>query len=123
MQRAFARAGVSRPVIVVSDGQQAIHYLAGQGAYTDRAQYPLPCLVLLDLNLPVKSGLEVLAWKAAQPALASVPVVVVTSSNQRVDFERAEALGAKHCIVKPVDPQELVGEVMALKERWLKDAK
>ena len=60
MRKAFEKAGISNPLHIVHDGQEAIDFLAGNGKFVDRQQYPLPCLVLLDLNLPKKPGLEVL---------------------------------------------------------------
>lgn len=71
LKRAFADAGITNVIEAVADGQQAIDYLAGQGRYSDRARYPLPCLVMLDIQLPRKSGMEVLRWlrPGLRPAL------------------------------------------------------
>ena len=69
LQRAFAQAGIANPVQVASDGQMAIDYLNGSGRFADRARFPLPGLVLLDLKLPRRSGREVLEWIRTQPRL------------------------------------------------------
>ena len=61
-QRAFARVQFANPLQVVTDGEQAIAYLAGESSYADRQRYPLPILILLDLKLPRKSGFDVLGW-------------------------------------------------------------
>ena len=60
MHHVWEHAGIAHPLIDIKDGQAAIDYLAGQGLFTDRKKHPLPCLVLLDLNLPGKNGFEVL---------------------------------------------------------------
>ena len=62
LKRALKKEGVTLPVQVVSDGQAAVQYLEGRGPYTDRDLHPLPCLILMDLKLPKKNGLEVLRW-------------------------------------------------------------
>src|SRR5579884_1020239 len=64
----------------VEDGEQAIAYLAGEGRYSDRAAYPLPDVVLLDLKMPRRSGFEVLEWARSQAALKDLPILVMTSS-------------------------------------------
>ena len=67
-KRAVERSGITHPLLVVRDGQDAVHYLGGTGDYSDRTTYPAPRLVVLDLNLPVKHGLQVLKWMRSQPA-------------------------------------------------------
>jgi CheY-like chemotaxis protein len=86
----------------VIDGAEAIAYLGGQGAYQDRDLHPLPQLILLDLKLPKKSGFEVLEWVKAQPGLKQIPVLMLSSSDQPKDIERAYALGANSYLVKNV---------------------
>ncbi len=119
IRRACRRANLSSPLQVVGDGEAAVAYLAGQGAYADRQQYPLPALVLLDLKLPRKSGLEVLAWLRAQPALKRLPVVVLTSSRERGDVDRAYELGANSYLVKPVGFDTLQEMIQTLGLYWL----
>src|SRR5262245_46306282 len=80
LQHAFAAAGVTHPIAVVSDGRQAIAYLAGADRYGDRGRFPFPGLVLLDLKLPGIAGLEVLRWVQQQPSLCLLPVIVLSSS-------------------------------------------
>lgn len=103
----------------VRDGEQAIHYLSGKGPFADRALHPLPALVLLDINLPKKSGLEVLAWIRQQPRFESLPVLMLTSSSRPEDMEKARLLGANDYLLKPSDPRELVEVVKSLRDRWL----
>ena len=100
IQRALARASLVNPLKIVRDGDEAIAYLAGTGEYDDRTRFPIPSLVLLDLKLPRKSGLEVLEWIRGHEALKFLPVVVLTSSSESRDIERAYALGVNSYLVK-----------------------
>lgn len=119
VKRAFGKAGVGAPIRVVNDGQAAMDYLAGRGGYADRTTHPLPSLVLLDLKLPRKSGHEVLEWLRAQPALNRVPVVVLTSSRESIDVNRAYDLGANSYLVKPVAFADLLKMAHTLDLYWL----
>lgn len=118
VQRAFRKGNLSAAVHVASDGQQAEDYLAGRDGYSDRAQHPLPALVLLDLKLPRKSGHEVLAWLRAQPVLKRMPVVVLTSSRESPDITRAYELGANSYLIKPVIFDDLVELMKRLNFYW-----
>src|SRR5215218_1570786 len=89
MKRAFDRANLSCAIQIVKDGDKAVDYLCGSGMYTDRFIYPLPTLVLLDIKLPHRSGLEILQWIRSQPNLKSLPVVMLTNSNEPEDIEHA----------------------------------
>jgi CheY-like chemotaxis protein len=100
-QRAFKRAAITDAVQIVNDGQEAMNYLAGVGPFADRQRHPLPYLVMLDLKLPRRSGVEVLEWMHQQPELAGVPVIVLTSSAEHRDIQRTRELGALHYLVKP----------------------
>ena len=117
--RAFRKAGLPNPVRVVADGDAAVAYLAGDGAYADRAAHPLPALVLLDLKLPRRSGLEVLAWLKGRPGLRRLPVAVLTSSAETPDVARAYDLGANSYLVKPVDFDPLLQMVKTLDLYWV----
>jgi CheY-like chemotaxis protein len=101
MQNCFAKAGVPNPVRSVSDGEQAIAYLKGEPPFDDRQQYPFPIVVFLDLNMPKKNGLEVLAWMRGQPTLNGLTVHVLTASVRSTDVERAFELGANSYLIKP----------------------
>jgi CheY-like chemotaxis protein len=119
LQRAFEQAGINHRLVVVEDGKAAIEYLAGNGAYTDRAKHPLPCLVLLDLNMPGVSGIEVLKWIRTTPSTCALPVIVLTSSNQDSDVHRAYVQGANGYLVKPSKIEEMIPMARALKDYWL----
>jgi CheY-like chemotaxis protein len=112
MEGAFEKASVPVRVQVARDGREALRYLRGEGEYADRKQYPWPCLMLLDLNLPYVHGLEVLKQVREEPRLRKLIVVVLTSSTADSDIERAYDLGANSYLSKPnslEEVQELVG--------------
>ena len=117
IERAFRRASLVGP-IHVADGEAAVEYLSGSGPYADRTRHPLPSLMVLDLKLPRKSGLEVLAWLRQQPILARLPVVVLTSSAENADINRAYDLGVNSYLVKPVSPDALQEMVRTLGLYW-----
>ena len=116
---AFSLARLTNPVHVAVDGAQAIDYLAGNGPFADRSQHPLPALVLLDLNLPKKSGFEVLSWIRQQPQFSSLPVVIYTSSVGLIDKETAQVFGATDYFVKRSGVSDIAELVRSLAERWL----
>lgn len=119
VKRAFRKAGAKIPMHVVNDGQAAVDYLSGHGIYADRAVYPLPTLLLLDLKLPRKSGHEVLEWLRNQRELHRMPVVVLTSSKESSDVNRAYDLGANSYLVKPVAFADLLKMTQTLDLYWL----
>lgn len=91
----------------VSNGKDAMDYLAGRGAYQDRTLYPLPDVVLLDLKMPAYTGHEVLEWLRDQSQLRDMKVYVLTSSDEPRDRQRAEKAGAQGYFVKPLLPAHL----------------
>ncbi|HVM48481.1 MAG TPA: response regulator [Candidatus Acidoferrum sp.] len=103
MRLALKRSGLPCVLMAVSDGAEAIDYLSGNGDFADRARHPLPCLVLLDLKMPRKTGFEVLSWMRQQEQFARLPVIIYTSSGGEDDRERARALGATEYTVKKAD--------------------
>jgi CheY-like chemotaxis protein len=119
MRTAFKKADVPHRLQVASDGQMAIDYLDGAGLFADRTQYPLPSLILLDLNLPFKSGFEVLQWVREHSRFRTLPVVVLTSSAAEKDADRAFLLGANSYVIKPSDPGRLSELARLLKLYWL----
>jgi two-component system response regulator len=100
VREAFEDHKVGNMLSVVSDGVEALEYVRGQGSYTDATR---PDLILLDLNLPRKSGTEVLEEIKGDPALSTIPVVVLTTSEAEEDIVRAYKLHANAYITKPVD--------------------
>jgi CheY-like chemotaxis protein len=119
VQRAFKRVNVKNPIHIVKDGDTAVDYLSGTGDYSNRDQYPLPAIILLDLKLPRRSGIEILEWMQRQPGLRRIPVVVLTSSRQSVDLERCYDLGVNSYLVKPVKFETLANMIEAIDTYWL----
>jgi CheY-like chemotaxis protein len=119
LKREFEQAGITSPLNVVIDGQMAIDYLSGKAQFADRLKYPLPWLVLSDLKLPKKSGLEVLQWIRQQPHLKKLVVVVFSSSALPQDVDLAYELGANAYIQKSGDPDKLKEIAHLLKGWWL----
>jgi CheY-like chemotaxis protein len=118
-RRGFKRVGISDPLVTVPNGQEAIDYCSGGGRFGNRVEYPRPSLILLDLNMPKKSGIEVLRWIRHEPKLRTLPVIIFTSSLQDEDIHRAYLEGANAYLVKPSDPDELVVLVKTLCDFWL----
>jgi CheY-like chemotaxis protein len=103
IRRTLVNACLPNPRHFVESGEEAINYLVGVGPYSDRKKYPLPALVLLDLKLPGKDGFEVLQWIRAHPRFNNLRVVVLTSSNEIRDVQKAYRLGANSFLVKPLE--------------------
>ena len=101
MRTVFERCGFVQPLRFARDGEEAIAYLRGDGVYIDRKQFPLPTVVLLDLNMPRKNGFEVLEWIQQQPALRRLRVYVLSASSRAEDIQRSYDLGAGSYLVKP----------------------
>ncbi|HYE30748.1 MAG TPA: response regulator [Methylomirabilota bacterium] len=118
LQRACKKAGLNVQIEAVGDGDKAVNYLSGVEPYSNREQHPLPTLVLLDLKMPRRSGLEVLAWIRAQPALRRLLVAVFTSSKHDEDINKAYELGANSYLVKPVGFDALVELMKMVNQYW-----
>jgi len=107
IEREFQRGRLTDPLQVVASGPQAIAYLTGSGTYCDRTQYPLPSLVLLDINMPGSDGFAVLKWIRRQSVFAQLCVVVLSSSDEMRDVNLAHHLGADLFLVKPIERRSL----------------
>ena len=114
MQRAFRKANVPNPLQVVTNGEEALDYLEGRGVYADRAKYPLPMVVFLDLNLPKKSGYEVLEYMRQHPVLKKLTIYILSASTRPADVERTALLGANAYFIKPTRIEKL----QELVEAW-----
>ena len=123
IRRAFEKAGVANPLHVVRNGDEAVQYLSGTGQYADRAEYPLPDLILLDLKMPGMSGFEVLAWIRQQPGIRALSVVVLTSSDRIKDVNQAYTLGANSFLIKPLDFQNYTELSKAVNDYWIRHVK
>jgi CheY-like chemotaxis protein len=119
LQRAFRKASVQLNIQSVSDGDKAVAYLSGAAEFADREKHPLPNMVLLDLKMPRKSGLEVLAWIRAEQKVRRLVVIIFTSSKHDEDVNKAYDLGANSYLVKPVGFDMLVDLCKMLHQYWL----
>jgi CheY-like chemotaxis protein len=113
---ALQDAKVRNHLSVVSDGVEALALLRREGAYADARQ---PDLVLLDLNLPKKDGLEVLAEIKADPRLRRIPVVILTTSEAEQDILKSYDLHANCYVTKPVDLDRFITVVKSIEDFWL----
>ena len=118
-QRALAKSRVSNELVVAEDGQEALDYLFGAGAYAGREVTELPTLVLLDLKLPRVGGLEVLRQIRADQRTRRLPVVILTTSKEEQDVAQSYDLGANSYIRKPVDFTQFAQAVEHLGLYWL----
>jgi len=122
MRKAFEKASLTNPLHIVGSGDEALIYLSGEGKYANRAEFPLPILILLDLKLPGMDGFEVLTWIRRQDGIRGIPVVVLTSSTEIRDVNRAYALGANSFFVKEFDFQNAVDLSKLLRQYWVHTA-
>jgi CheY-like chemotaxis protein len=119
VKRAFKMAHLSNPLQVVTDGQEAIHYLKGEGKYSDRTVSPFPKLIVMDIKMPRLTGFEVLEWvKGHGGMLRRIPVVIVSSSDNPADINRAYELGANAYMVKPVNFKEVEHLFGSITQYW-----
>src|SRR5215470_3450519 len=118
-KHAIERVGAICNLQVFTDSEEATGYLKGAGGFSDRARFPMPDVVLLDLKMPRINGFEFLAWMRENEHWRCLPVVVLSSSNHAADMRRAYALGANSYLVKPIDFVALVELVKSLHQYWL----
>jgi two-component system response regulator len=118
LQHAMQKVGVRNPLQVAQDGQEAIDYLQGAGKFANRAEFPFPDVVLLDLKLPFVMGLDVLKWIREQPWTALV-VLILTASAENEEIAAAYRLGANAFLTKPSEAAHLVDIVRAINDFWL----
>ena len=119
LERAFKRTSIPARLYRVSEGPQALAYLAGDGIYRDRESYPLPDLVLLDLAMPKMSGVDVLKWIRQQTMIKKTRVLIFTSSERPEDFRAANETGADGYFLKPTKFDDLKKLVQQIHEEWL----
>lgn len=118
VQRAFNQARFRSPVQIVENGDLLLKYLRGEGPYQDRQRYPMPGIILLDLNMPVMNGEEALAIIKADAGLCHIPVVVLTTSDDQTGINRCFELGASTFITKPVTFDGFIQVVTELQLYW-----
>lgn len=117
--RALKKRNLANNVHVAKDGAEALDFLFATGAYVDRNPNHTPKVVLLDLKLPKVSGLEVLKKLKADERTRTIPVVVLTSSQEEKDMVESYKLGVNSYIVKPVDFDKFVEAIGEIGLYWL----
>jgi CheY-like chemotaxis protein len=115
---ALAECGLADDLRFVENGEELLDFLLQRGKYD--AQTPRPGLILLDLNMPVKDGREVLKEIKSNPALRQIPVIVLTTSRADTDIDGTYLLGANSYVTKPVRYESLVEVMRAICQYWLK---
>ena len=115
---AFSKANVQIELRRVSNGDEAIEYLAGENHFADRTAHPLPRMIILDLKMPSADGFDVLVWLRDQESLKNLPAVVLSNSDYPGDIEQARALGAKAYLVKPLACDGYATVVQAVLDLW-----
>jgi len=119
LQIAFREAGLHNRLHVVNDGQEAIDYLSGEGKYSDRIQFPFPALIILDLKMPRKTGIDVLQWMAGNDVLRCLPALMLSSSTHPGDIEKAYRLGVNAFVVKSPGTAQRTEFARIIKQFWL----
>src|SRR5262245_26941035 len=122
LRRAFFQAGLIVPIHVVSAGDECIAYLEGTERYSNREEFPLPDLLLLDLKMPRVNGFDVLRWIRSRPSLSSLRVIVLTSSERIKDVNEAYALGANSFLTKPLDFTDFKNAISAMYTFWIEQS-
>ncbi|WP_414526356.1 response regulator [Nodularia chucula] len=118
VREALAESQLPIDLHIVNNGEELLDYLHNRGLYTDQSQAPRPGLILLDLNMPKKSGWEVLQDIKTDPKLRSIPVIVLSSSDDQQDIHHSYDLGANSFITKPVSFIALVEIIKNIGKYW-----
>jgi two-component system, chemotaxis family, response regulator Rcp1 len=108
IRRALNKAESTIQIAVVADGEQAVHYLQGEGCYSEREHYPLPRLVITDIKMPRMNGMELLNWLKQRPQFATLPVIILSTSADPDEITQATQMGANAYIVRPGSPAALL---------------
>lgn len=117
--RALAKSGFTNKLLHVKDGAEALDFIYCRGIYAGRNPSMHPKLFLLDLKMPKVSGMQVLEKVKGDPDFKSIPIVILTSSQEDPDIARCYALGANSYIVKPVDSNNFFNAIKELGMYWM----
>ncbi|MDB6110547.1 MAG: response regulator receiver protein [Pedosphaera sp.] len=118
LQGVFQKAGVINPIITVKNGDEAICYLKGVGAYANRDKFPVPSVLLVDLKLAGASGFDVLEWVSHQPNLNGMLTLVITGYHEIGQVNRAYVLGAHSFLTKPIKEEDVANLTKGFKGYW-----
>ena len=117
-QDAFNESCLTNPLFFVKDGEELLDYLYHRGRYTATEKFPMPGLILLDLNMPRKDGREALQEIKNDPNLKQIPIVILTTSQEEEDIIRSYSLGVSSFITKPVTFEQLVEVIQCIGHYW-----
>ena len=120
---AFRRSHKGNRVVVCRDGEEALDFLFHRGKFAKAGSAPRPDLILLDLNLPKKNGVEVLELVKTNPQMKDIPVVVLTTSDRDEDISRCYKIGAISYLTKPVQFDDCLKLVEDIQQYWLQVSK
>ena len=123
VQEAFEESHITNDLQIVNDGEELIDYLHHRGAFNDKAKFPRPDLILLDLNMPRKDGKEALAEIKQDPELRTIPIVVLTTSEAEEDILKTYDMGVNSFITKPVTFDGLVEVIKTIGKYWFQIVK
>ena len=118
LELAIRKNGITNPVRVVRDGEEAVEYLEGIGTYADRQAYPVPSIIITDVKMPRRSGLEVVEWVRKHPNCSIIPIVMLSGSRIENDVISAYKLGANSYFTKPSTLDELTELIRLAHQYW-----
>ncbi len=118
-QRAIKKTGLDYRLYFVDSREDAIAWLHGSGPYVNRRRFPFPDIFIIDLAMPGKIGLEILAWMQSQEKCAVVPTIVLSASARPEDVRRCYRLGASTCFSKRNSVDEMTGLLSLVLDYWL----
>jgi len=118
LQKAIRANDITNPIQIVRDGGEAIDYLEGRGAYSDRGEFAFPKVIISDLKMPRLSGLELLEWLRKHPKCSVVPMILMSGSGLPRDVEQAYRLGVNSYFQKPSSFHELVDVIRTAYDYW-----
>src|SRR5580765_327770 len=117
-EAAIKRSGLATRLIVARDGQEAIDYLSGNEPFADRARFPFPNLLIMDIRMPNVDGFHLLVWLRTHPQCSVIPTLIFSASDQPEDVRKAYQLGANSYITKPSQLNELVHLIRVVYDYW-----
>ena len=116
VKRSFKQLGVLNELVITNNGEEALNYL-------NKPTEGLPCVILLDINMPKMNGIEVLEYLHKQPVFKNIPIVMLTSSKEQQDVDNSFELGISGYILKPVDYQQFISSIQVLNSFWTLESK
>src|SRR5437868_11249731 len=119
IERAFRDIGVTDPIQVVGDGEEAIAYMMGEGKYSDREKYAYPTFIITDLKMPRADGFAVLEFLKGNPEWKVIPTIVLSASADLDDIKKCYMLGASSFHVKPHSPEDLRNQLRVINAYWM----